>query len=52
MREAIKLGKQLKSEAIPPQKCFACNGSGRYDTWGSPKCEACNGTGLENNKRN
>lgn len=29
------------------RKCFACNGSGRYDHNGSPKCGGCNGTGKE-----
>lgn len=29
----------------PDDKCVACNGSGRYDTRGSPKCGACGGTG-------
>lgn len=28
-------------------KCFACNGSGRYDNTGSPRCSSCNGTGME-----
>ncbi len=26
-------------------RCFACNGTGRYDSGGSPKCGACEGTG-------
>lgn len=26
-------------------KCIACNGSGRYDSHGSPKCSSCDGTG-------
>ena len=26
-------------------KCYACNGSGRYDNTGSPPCGACGGTG-------
>lgn len=30
-----------------PEKCFACNGSGRYDNTNSPKCGACDGTGRE-----
>ncbi len=29
------------------RKCSACNGSGRYDSTGSPRCGACNGTGRE-----
>ena len=33
-----KYGMKLKT-------CPACNGSGHYDTTGSPKCAACNGTG-------
>lgn len=28
-------------------KCGACNGSGKYDTNGSPDCSWCNGTGTE-----
>ena len=27
--------------------CAACNGSGYYDSHGSPPCGACNGTGKE-----
>ena len=27
--------------------CNACNGSGRYDSHGSPKCQGCDGTGKE-----
>lgn len=30
-----------------PTKCYACNGSGRYDVGGSPPCGACDGTGRE-----
>lgn len=30
--------------------CYACNGSGRYDTWGGPKCSGCGGTGKERYK--
>jgi alkylated DNA repair dioxygenase AlkB len=29
-------------------KCVACNGSGRYDSHGSPACSSCGGTGKEN----
>jgi len=25
--------------------CIACNGTGYYDDFNSPKCESCNGTG-------
>jgi len=25
--------------------CTACNGSGKYDSFGSPKCECCEGKG-------
>jgi len=31
--------------------CSACNGSGYYDTEGSPPCAACGGTGKEKRKR-
>lgn len=27
--------------------CTACNGSGRYDSGGSPRCQGCDGTGKE-----
>lgn len=27
--------------------CYACNGSGRHDSFRSPKCEGCVGTGKE-----
>ncbi len=27
--------------------CTACNGSGHYDSHGSPCCAACGGTGKE-----
>lgn len=30
--------------------CAACNGSGRYDSNGSPPCVACGGTGRERYK--
>jgi DnaJ-class molecular chaperone len=30
--------------------CVACNGSGKYDSHGSPKCSGCNGTGKERYK--
>ena len=32
------------------RKCYACNGSGIYDTFNSPKCGACEGTGRERYK--
>jgi hypothetical protein len=31
------------------RRCVACNGSGHYDTTGSPPCAACCGTGLREN---
>jgi DnaJ-class molecular chaperone len=30
--------------------CSACNGSGRYDSDGSPACGGCDGTGKEKYK--
>jgi DnaJ-class molecular chaperone len=30
--------------------CLACNGSGTYDSGGSPPCGSCNGTGKERYK--
>lgn len=33
--------------APKPVKCYACNGSGRYDVNGSPKCGSCTGTGIQ-----
>lgn len=44
-RQAMLLGKQM-SPANKQKVCVACNGSGRYDTKGSPKCQCCNGTGY------
>lgn len=32
------------------RKCTACNGSGHYDSDGSPKCGGCDGTGKERYK--
>lgn len=32
------------------RNCCACNGSGRYDSHGSPPCGACGGTGKERYK--
>ena len=44
-------GRKLKHGSIAqppiPKPCAACNGSGRYDSAGSPKCSACNGTGEQ-----
>ena len=30
--------------------CYACNGSGVYDSFNTPKCGSCNGTGKERYK--
>jgi len=40
--------KYVKGWKLRP--CTACNGSGLYDSFGSPKCGACNGTGKERYK--
>ena len=44
-------GRKLKHGELDrspkPKPCVACNGSGRYDSAGSPKCSACNGTGKQ-----
>jgi hypothetical protein len=42
---------QKRAELLHKEKqlhnvCSACNGSGYYDSHGSPRCESCNGTGL------
>lgn len=37
---------KLDSSLIESETCTACNGSGRYDSKGSPKCGACRGRGL------
>ncbi len=29
------------------RNCTACNGSGHYDSNGSPRCGCCDGTGKE-----
>ena len=41
----LKHGELDRSPKTKP--CVACNGSGRYDSAGSPKCSACNGTGKQ-----
>ena len=33
------------SKGMKLKTCPACNGSGHYDSTGSPKCASCNGTG-------
>ena len=38
---------ETKVKGWKEQPCTACNGSGHYDSNGSPKCGACNGTGKE-----
>lgn len=49
MRAAIALGREMEKAKpkLKDKKCVACNGSGRYDSNGSPKCGACEGTGKE-----
>jgi DnaJ-class molecular chaperone len=32
--------------------CMACNGSGYYDSFGSPKCSGCDGLGKCRDKPN
>jgi DnaJ-class molecular chaperone len=49
-RQAIQLGKQQQSKQQRDTVCYACNGTGKYDSTGSPKCDACNGTGKISNK--
>lgn len=46
----IAKNEPLKLTDPKPKPCSACNGSGYYDTKGSPKCGACNGTGKEPHK--
>ena len=48
MKKAIAQAKE-QTNRYKRLKCVACNGSGRYDTTGSPKCGSCNGTGMEVN---
>lgn len=40
--DSIKYDSTMIESAI----CTACNGSGRYDSKGSPKCGSCRGRGL------
>ena len=47
-RKAMQAGLELEAEQKKNAKenfCYACNGTGRYDTFHSPKCSACDGTG-------
>jgi hypothetical protein len=37
-------------EGWKQRDCIACNGSGYYDSDGSPPCGACDGTGKERYK--
>lgn len=47
-RKAARRERYLKYEfGRKLQACTACNGSGYYDSGGSPKCGACDGTGKE-----
>lgn len=47
-RDSGAMARELLKVLDPqPKKCMACNGSGRYDSTGSPPCGACNGTGFE-----
>jgi hypothetical protein len=34
------------NQEVDIKKCMACNGSGKYDSNGSPPCGACDGTGV------
>lgn len=34
-----------RNSGVKMIRCVACNGSGRYDAWGSPDCGCCGGTG-------
>lgn len=40
-----ELLRRLDSDSIG-SRCVACNGSGRYDSAGSPPCGACAGSGY------
>ena len=44
-----KVPKKYRTKHLTPvdDTCIACNGSGRYDTYNSPRCGACNGTGKK-----
>lgn len=45
--QAVEEGLFDVSVAKKAVKCVACNGSGHYDSNGSPPCGACDGTGVE-----
>lgn len=44
---AIDKLKKVLAEDKKVKKCMACNGSGYYDSHGSPPCGACDGTGVK-----
>lgn len=47
MRKAMVAGKQrITEDQSKKHKCYACNGTGVYDTTGSPPCGACDGKGY------
>lgn len=49
-RRCIKSVREELLRRLEPQyikvKCVSCNGSGRYDSGGSPPCGACSGRGY------
>ena len=47
--ERVKWWKE-NIESTKKRLCVACNGSGRYDSNGSPKCSSCGGSGKERYK--
>ena len=46
-RKAKRTERYNKDKGLKQRPCSACNGSGRYDSKGSPNCGACGGTGKE-----
>ena len=44
-RKAARTKKFQEAAGLPMVTCSACCGSGRYDSFNSPKCGCCEGTG-------
>ena len=49
-RKAKRTERYNNNKGLKQRPCSACNGSGRYDSNGSPPCGACDGTGKERYK--
>jgi DnaJ-class molecular chaperone len=54
MAKLVISNKPRPADVLAAVSCYACNGSGRYDSWDTKRdqpiiCGSCNGTGKEHN---